>query len=260
MAAPPFWQEEGDATSPAGYSADGCRDCRATQVPMKKMREYPLCGATGSRYNDLMAWGGLLQPASSRNCRCCQDLHDRLVFVTTIVTTKAATRKEPDAKSYDTITCGRNSVVECQLPKLDVVGSNPIARSRLTTNRFPGCTPGCTNRPGPPSVSRGFSLRARRTVGRSSGLVLMSISVAATSSSSHAATIGIDPRAFEPIPQVSSLVPQRPELERVPMPGLDLRERPEPMGRSRSRNAPGRRRQANSARSSTPPSRRPSRR
>ena len=25
--------------------------------------------------------------------------------------------------------CGRNSVVECQLPKLDVVGSNPIARS-----------------------------------------------------------------------------------------------------------------------------------
>ncbi len=23
---------------------------------------------------------------------------------------------------------GRNSVVECQLPKLDVVGSNPIAR------------------------------------------------------------------------------------------------------------------------------------
>ena len=25
-------------------------------------------------------------------------------------------------------TCGRNSVVECQLPKLNVVGSNPIAR------------------------------------------------------------------------------------------------------------------------------------
>ncbi len=24
--------------------------------------------------------------------------------------------------------CGRNSVVECQLPKLNVVGSNPIAR------------------------------------------------------------------------------------------------------------------------------------
>lgn len=24
--------------------------------------------------------------------------------------------------------CGRNSVVECQLPKLDVVGSSPIAR------------------------------------------------------------------------------------------------------------------------------------
>jgi hypothetical protein len=26
---------------------------------------------------------------------------------------------------------GRNSVVECQLPKLDVVGSNPIARYTL---------------------------------------------------------------------------------------------------------------------------------
>ena len=26
--------------------------------------------------------------------------------------------------------CGRNSVVECQLPKLDVEGSNPFARSR----------------------------------------------------------------------------------------------------------------------------------
>jgi hypothetical protein len=25
--------------------------------------------------------------------------------------------------------CGRNSAVECQLPKLDVVGSSPIARS-----------------------------------------------------------------------------------------------------------------------------------
>ena len=25
-------------------------------------------------------------------------------------------------------TCGRNSAVECQLPKLDVAGSNPVAR------------------------------------------------------------------------------------------------------------------------------------
>src|SRR5262245_6533759 len=33
--------------------------------------------------------------------------------------------------------CGRNSVVECQLPKLDVVGSNPIARFRLTTSPVP---------------------------------------------------------------------------------------------------------------------------
>ena len=27
--------------------------------------------------------------------------------------------------------CGRNSGVECQLPKLDVAGSNPVARSAL---------------------------------------------------------------------------------------------------------------------------------
>ena len=29
---------------------------------------------------------------------------------------------------------GRNSMVECQLPKLEVVGSSPIARSKI---RFP---------------------------------------------------------------------------------------------------------------------------
>src|SRR2546430_375095 len=28
------------------------------------------------------------------------------------------------------VLCGRNSVVECQLPKLDVAGSTPVARSR----------------------------------------------------------------------------------------------------------------------------------
>ncbi len=27
------------------------------------------------------------------------------------------------------VVCGRNSVVECQLPKLDVAGSTPVARS-----------------------------------------------------------------------------------------------------------------------------------
>ena len=31
--------------------------------------------------------------------------------------------------SYGFPACGRNSAVECQLPKLDVVGSSPIARS-----------------------------------------------------------------------------------------------------------------------------------
>jgi hypothetical protein len=28
--------------------------------------------------------------------------------------------------------CGRNSAVECQLPKLKVAGSNPVARSNTT--------------------------------------------------------------------------------------------------------------------------------
>ena len=28
--------------------------------------------------------------------------------------------------------CGRNSAVECQLPKLDVAGSIPVARSKKT--------------------------------------------------------------------------------------------------------------------------------
>ena len=30
------------------------------------------------------------------------------------------------------LSCGRNSVVECQLPKLDVAGSSPVARSQNT--------------------------------------------------------------------------------------------------------------------------------
>src|SRR5690348_12396641 len=35
----------------------------------------------------------------------------------------------PNVNSFGTAICGRNSVVECQLPKLDVRGSNPLARS-----------------------------------------------------------------------------------------------------------------------------------
>lgn len=31
--------------------------------------------------------------------------------------------------NYKDLRCGRNSVVECQLPKLDVAGSSPVARS-----------------------------------------------------------------------------------------------------------------------------------
>ena len=29
--------------------------------------------------------------------------------------------------------CGSNSVVECQLPKLDVAGSSPVSRSKIWT-------------------------------------------------------------------------------------------------------------------------------
>ena len=36
----------------------------------------------------------------------------------------------------DSHNCGRNSVVECQLPKLDVGGSNPLARF-LSSYHFP---------------------------------------------------------------------------------------------------------------------------
>ncbi len=39
--------------------------------------------------------------------------------------------------------CGRNSVVECQLPKLDVGGSNPLARCEhnLFAERYLACQP-----------------------------------------------------------------------------------------------------------------------
>jgi hypothetical protein len=32
---------------------------------------------------------------------------------------------------------GRNSVVECQLPKLDVAGSTPVARSKIPRKPIP---------------------------------------------------------------------------------------------------------------------------
>ncbi len=35
-----------------------------------------------------------------------------------------------------TVICGRNSAVECQLPKLKVAGSNPVARS-ITAQQDP---------------------------------------------------------------------------------------------------------------------------
>ena len=34
---------------------------------------------------------------------------------------------------FAVLTSGSNSVVECQLPKLDVAGSNPVSRSIFST-------------------------------------------------------------------------------------------------------------------------------
>ncbi len=39
------------------------------------------------------------------------------------------------------VTCGRNSAVECQLPKLDVAGSTPVARSHPSPGASGACTP-----------------------------------------------------------------------------------------------------------------------
>ena len=38
-------------------------------------------------------------------------------------------------------TSGRNSVAECQLPKLDVAGSNPVGRSKLEGVTAPAVAP-----------------------------------------------------------------------------------------------------------------------
>ena len=39
---------------------------------------------------------------------------------------------KPYFNSTSTLLSGRNSAVECQLPKLDVAGSTPVARSKLS--------------------------------------------------------------------------------------------------------------------------------
>ena len=44
----------------------------------------------------------------------------------------ASARRRPGEGSSRAPDCGRNSVVECQLPKLDVGGSNPLARYHKT--------------------------------------------------------------------------------------------------------------------------------
>src|SRR5262249_45389948 len=47
-------------------------------------------------------------------------------------TNRAVLARRPQSNQQRAVVlsgCGRNSVVECQLPKLDVAGSNPVARS-----------------------------------------------------------------------------------------------------------------------------------
>src|SRR5579883_291642 len=76
-------------------------------------------------------WGGVWQPPCRRNACRARELCRRPESVATIVATTEEATKGLDANPCGTSTCGRNSVVECQLPKLDVRGSNPLARFDL---------------------------------------------------------------------------------------------------------------------------------
>ena len=52
--------------------------------------------------------------------------------------------------------CGSNSVVECQLPKLNVVGSSPISRSTFSPAFFPRKTRKMLRNPGVFGFHSGF--------------------------------------------------------------------------------------------------------
>ena len=67
-----------------------------------------------SRQNSLQSFLDLMY-ATGSEClkKCAKNGLAAIPWITTV---------------YRTIPCGRNSAVECQLPKLDVGGSNPLAR------------------------------------------------------------------------------------------------------------------------------------
>ena len=58
-------------------------------------------------------------------------LRPRQILQARRVTLVDKLRVKPYFNSTSTLMSGRNSAVECQLPKLDVAGSTPVARSKL---------------------------------------------------------------------------------------------------------------------------------
>jgi hypothetical protein len=94
----------------------------------------------------LMTWGGVWQTP----CRCkpwrVRELCRRPESVAIHVATTPEATRRIDANPYSATTCGRNSVVECQLPKLDVRGSNPLARFDLRRSEAPE-SPSCVRVP-----------------------------------------------------------------------------------------------------------------
>ena len=60
-----------------------------------------------------------------------------------------------------TTTCGINSAVECQLPKLKVAGSNPVSRSKIREKliylRNPTFDPTRMREEGTPRIAARFS-------------------------------------------------------------------------------------------------------
>ncbi len=124
----------GDATPPAGYSTDGHGDRSDTKVSMKKSRGYPLCGLQASRYNGPYDMGRHAATVMMPQRMSCQELCRWPKSVATSVVITSIGSQGLGSNCCGARTCGRNSVVECQLPKLDVRGSNPLARFNLRRN------------------------------------------------------------------------------------------------------------------------------
>ena len=100
-----------DIESPPRAAATGTCDSDPQQIPRQSERNSQLRSAKRCD-EDAIAASNLHAAQPLDNAKLCEKMRT------------SATPHKND--------CGRNSVVECQLPKLDVVGSNPIARYRLT--------------------------------------------------------------------------------------------------------------------------------